>query len=87
MVVSFAAALASQPWRGRSPQVDPDSLRSKEVQGLLTQDTETEEVLLDPSRTSEPGWVTVAVWPSMRTMGGSGVLMVSLTFPLDFLEV
>lgn len=63
--------------------MDPGPPRNKEFQGLLTQETETEEVLLGPSSTSEPGWVTVAVWPSTWTVGGSGAPMVSLTLALD----
>lgn len=41
------------------------------------------EVLLDPTSTREPGWMMEAVWSSRWTMGWSGMLMVSPTFPLD----
>lgn len=86
MAVRFATALChtvsvSWPWRG--PQVAPSSLRNKGLRGLLTQETEMGAVLLDPSSSREPGWMMEAVWPSRWTMGGSGRLMVSPTFPLD----
>ena len=78
----LAAASVSQPQRG--PHVDPaPPPRNKKFQGLLTQETETEEVLLGPSSTSEPGWATVAVWPSMCTVGGSRALIVTLPLSLE----
>lgn len=48
----------------------------------LTQAIAPEEVLLVPCSISKPCWVTMAPKLSRRTLGGSGVLMISPWLPL-----